>query len=98
MSQQPKKTELHMEKPDAIENLGAAISRALDEAPVCDVLPILTGAFVALTVELVRRQGHDVGQKIEVDGGVERDITIHAPKVPRMDAAPPIPHEKPGQR
>jgi hypothetical protein len=93
MTKQPKKTELRVKQPDAIENLGAAISRALDEAPVSDVLSILTGAFVALTVELVRRQGHDVSQKIEVDGGPERDVTIHAPKAQRMEAASPIPHE-----
>jgi len=64
----------------ALENLGDAIRRALDEEPVADVLSVLTGAFVSLTVELVRRQGHDVNQKIEIDGRTERDITIHAPK------------------
>lgn len=64
----------------AIENLGAAIERALDEAPVSDVLSILTGAFVGLTVEVVRRQGHDVANAITVDGGAQRDITIHPPK------------------
>lgn len=69
-----------MTQQTAIEKLGAAISQALEDAPVSDVLSILTGAFVSLTVELVRRQGHDVSQKIEVDGGSNRDITIHAPK------------------
>lgn len=80
MAKQLNKTELRVEPPIAIENLESAISRALDEAPVSAVLSILTGAFVGLTVELVRRQGHDVSQKIEVVGGQERDITIHAPK------------------
>ncbi|MCA8017755.1 hypothetical protein [Burkholderia metallica] len=65
----------------AIETLGAAIERALDDAPVTDVLAILTGAFVGLTIELIRREGHDVNKEIRVDGGQERDITIHAPKV-----------------
>jgi hypothetical protein len=64
----------------ALENLGAAIAKALDEAPVSDVLSILTGSFVGLTVELVRRQGHDVSKEIKVDGGDNRDITIHAVK------------------
>ncbi|KVO05578.1 hypothetical protein WJ69_23040 [Burkholderia ubonensis] len=64
----------------AIETLGAAIERALDDAPVSDVLAILTGAFIGLTIELVRRQGHDVNREIKVDGGQQRDITIHAPK------------------
>ena len=64
----------------AIENLGAAIERALDECSVQDVLSLLTGSFFGLTVELVRRQGHDVNKQITVDGGAERDITIHSPK------------------
>lgn len=80
MPQQPNTPAVLSEKPTALENLGDAISKALDDAPVSDVLSVLTGAFVALTVELVRRQGHDISQKIEVDGGHERDITIHAPK------------------
>lgn len=70
-----------MEQHTAIERLGDAISLALDEAPVSDVLAVLTGAFVALTIEIGRRQGYDTSQKIEVSGGQERDITIHAPKV-----------------
>ncbi|AAQ54967.1 hypothetical protein Bcep22_gp34 [Burkholderia phage Bcep22] len=68
------------EQMGAIGKLGAAIEAALDEAPVSDVLSILTGAFVGLTVELVRRQGHDVNKEIKVDGGNQRDITIHASK------------------
>lgn len=63
-----------------IEKLGQAISDALDKAPAADVLTLLTGAFVSLTVELVRRQGHDVDREIRIDGGEQRDITIHAPK------------------
>jgi hypothetical protein len=63
-----------------IEKLGQAISDALDEATVDDVLTILTGAFVSLTVEVVRRAGHDISKPITVDGGKQRDITIHAPK------------------
>jgi hypothetical protein len=75
-----KKTEIRVEQ-TALGKLGAAIEHALDEAPVSDVLSILTGAFVGLTVELVRRQGHDVSQEIKVDGGHSRDITIHALKM-----------------
>ncbi|RJF99069.1 hypothetical protein [Noviherbaspirillum saxi] len=74
-----KKTEVRVEH-TALGNLGAAIEHALDEAPVSDVLSILTGAFVGLTVELVRRQGHDVSKEIKVDSGQNRDITIHGPK------------------
>lgn len=65
-----------------IGKLGASIEQALNEAPVSDVLSILTGAFVGLTVELVRRKGHDLNLPIKVDGGPNRDITLHAPKGP----------------
>ncbi|MBR7972905.1 hypothetical protein KDX01_07215 [Burkholderia vietnamiensis] len=65
----------------AVEALGAAIEHALDDAPVTDVLAVLTGAFVGLTIELVRRQGLDVNNEIKIDGVKQRDITIHAPKV-----------------
>jgi hypothetical protein len=76
---QSEKTENRVEH-TAIDRLGAAIEQALDDAPVADVLSVLTGAFVGLTVELVRRQGHDVDREIKVDGGSNRDITIHAKK------------------
>ncbi|HDR9756468.1 TPA: hypothetical protein ACK3Q6_001655 [Burkholderia cepacia] len=65
----------------AIEALGEAIDRALDDAPVTDVLAFITGVFVGLTLELVRREGHDVDKEIRIDGVEQRDITIHAPKV-----------------
>ena len=47
------------------------------------VLTVITGCFVSLTVELVRRAGHDVTKPIKVDGSQQRDITIHPPKEPR---------------
>ncbi|GAQ30268.1 putative uncharacterized protein [Ralstonia sp. NT80] len=65
---------------EALEKLGAAVHAALDESPVAEVLGLITGVFVGLTVEVVRRQGHDVSMEIKVDGGPNRDITIHAPK------------------
>ncbi|MBU9502881.1 hypothetical protein KTE68_22275 [Burkholderia multivorans] len=65
----------------AIEALGEAIDRALDDASVTDVLAFVTGVFVGLTLELVRRAGHDVNKEIRIDGVEQRDITIHAPKV-----------------
>ncbi|WP_131753553.1 hypothetical protein [Burkholderia vietnamiensis] len=65
----------------AIEALGEALERALDDAPVADVLAFITGAFVGLTLELIRREGHDVNKEIRIDGVEQRDITIHAPKV-----------------
>lgn len=64
----------------AIEKLGDAIVQALEEAPVSDVLCILTGSFVSLTEELMRRHGHDLTKSIKIDGGQNRDITIHPEK------------------
>lgn len=66
----------------AIEKLGTAIESALDEASVSEVLSVLTGALVSLAVELVRREAHNAAHEIKVNGGQQRDITIHAPKEP----------------
>lgn len=66
-----------------IKKLADAIERALEKCPVSEVLSVLTGCFVGLTVELVRRQcgpGEDMNKPITIDGGKSRDITIHAPK------------------
>lgn len=79
------KTEKHIENRGSIYELGAAIERALDEEPALDVMSVLAGAFIGLTVELVRRQGHDVTKEIKVNGGQHRDITIHPPKEPTTD-------------
>ena len=64
----------------ALTDMGAAIEHALEECPATDVLSIITGTFVSLTVELCRRQGLDVNRQIRVDGGKQRDVTIHEPK------------------
>jgi hypothetical protein len=71
----------------ALNDLGAAIERAIDECPVSDVLSILTGSLVGLTVELVRRQGEDVNKSITLNGGDQRDITISPPKATQRAAA-----------
>ncbi|ABM33484.1 hypothetical protein QRO08_12705 [Paracidovorax citrulli] len=64
----------------ALSDLGDAIERALDECPVSDVLSILIGAFVGVTVEMVRRQGEDPTKAITIDGGIQRDVTISETK------------------
>lgn len=65
----------------ALAGLHDAISNALRDADVSDVLSLITGTFVGLTLEVIRRQGYDVDKEIKVDGGKNRDITIHPPKV-----------------
>jgi len=64
----------------ALADMGDAISRAVEECPVEDVLSVITGAFVGLTIELVRHNGHDPEANITINGGDQRDITIHAKK------------------
>lgn len=65
---------------DKVQPLRDAIDLALKECPVSDVLSVLTGSLVGLSVELVRRNGHDINKEIKLDGGAQRDITISAPK------------------
>lgn len=65
----------------ALEQLDAAVRRALKEEPTGRVLASVTGIFVGLTVELCRREGADVNNDITIDGGPNRDIMIHAPKL-----------------
>lgn len=48
-------------------------------------LSVLTGCFVSLTLEVLRRKGHVPDGDIKIDGGDQRDITIHPPKVPPND-------------
>jgi hypothetical protein len=65
----------------AIDALGEAISNAIRDADISDVLALLTGTFVGITLEIVRREGQDPSKEIKLDGGENRDITIHAAKV-----------------
>ena len=65
-----------------LEALGDAVANALDDPDnnVSDVLSVLTGVFVRLCVELVRRNGADPEKQITLNGGDSRDITIHPKK------------------
>lgn len=71
---------LKAESMSALDDIGKAIKLALEECPTADVLSVITGTFVGLTVELCRRNGHDAAKQITIDGGANRDITIHAKK------------------
>jgi len=57
---------------------------------VSTALSVLTGCFVSLTLEVLRRKGHVPDGDIKIDGGDQRDITIHPPKTPnaRSEARP----------
>lgn len=45
-------------------------------------LQVATGAFVSLLVSYMEAQGFETDKNIHVDGGENRDITVHAPKRP----------------
>jgi hypothetical protein len=62
-----------------IEKIHQAIDRALMTSPLSDVVCAITGEFVGLMVEIVRREGQDANKEIVLDGG-PRNITIHPPK------------------
>lgn len=59
------------------------VQAALIEAINIDAgatLSIVTSAFVSITLETIRRRGFEPDGEVKIDGGKERDITIHAPK------------------
>lgn len=62
-----------------IENLEKALLELVRE-DASATLSVLTGLFVSLTIEVLRRQGHVPDGEIRIDGGDQRDITIHKPK------------------
>ena len=63
----------------AAENFENALLRLVEE-DAQTALCLVTGAFVGLTLELIRRQGHEPVGDVLIDGGESRDITIHAAK------------------
>lgn len=53
---------------------------------VATALSVLTGCFVSLTLEVLRRKGHVPDGDIHIDGGDQRDITIHPQKKTNAEA------------
>jgi hypothetical protein len=53
---------------------------ALAAENISTALSVLTGCFVSLVLEVMRREGHEPDGDIKIDGGKNRDITIHAAK------------------
>lgn len=62
-----------------------ALFALVEESPV-EALSLLTGCFVSLTLHLLYSEGHQPAGDIKIDGGEQRDITIHAPKRPVVEA------------
>lgn len=66
------------------DELQERVSDALMELACVDIasaLSIATGVFVSLTLSYLRARGQDADKEITIDGGENRDITIHAAKV-----------------
>ncbi|NYT62396.1 hypothetical protein H0A66_08735 [Alcaligenaceae bacterium] len=66
-----------------IDDLQGRVGEALLELAHTDTataLSIATGVFVSLTLAVMRGEGLDVDRQIYIDGGDQRDITIHATK------------------
>lgn len=64
---------------NAAEKFENALMRLVEE-DAQTALCLVTGAFVSLILELIRRQGHEPVGDVLIDGGESRDITIHAAK------------------
>ena len=60
----------------------AAFDAYLDGAGVADALSAATTIFVSLVLSYTKARGHDTNQPITINGGENRDITIHPPKEP----------------
>ena len=60
------------------EDVTNTIKRALRDNPAKDVLSVVLGNFVGLTLALTEQAGHDPDKAITINGAPGRDVTIHA--------------------
>lgn len=59
-----------------------SLSQLLRKEGPAVALSTITGCFVSIVVAAMEANGHDAGREIKINGGENRDITIHAPKPP----------------
>lgn len=64
----------------AHDDFMAAFDKFLDKAGVADAMTVATTIFVSLVVSYAEQRGADTSLPIKIDGGEQRDITIHPPK------------------
>ena len=57
-----------------------AFDRFIQEVSIADAMSVATGLFVSLVVSWIELKGEDPSKKITINGGDQRDITIHAQK------------------
>ena len=72
-----------MSKPH--DDFVAAFDRYLGQVSIADALSTATGLFVSLVVGYTEHMGHDISKPITINGGDNRDITIHPPKGDREE-------------
>ena len=65
----------------AADDFTDAFDALIEELGPADALAVITGTFVHLTLAVVKHAGHSIDGDLKIDGGKQRDITIHAPKV-----------------
>lgn len=64
-----------------------AFDRFLGQVGMADAMSVATGMFVSLVVGYLKHKGEDIDKAITINGGDQRDITIHAPKAAQSAAA-----------
>ena len=64
----------------AHDDFSAAFDRFLDEVGIADAMSVATGMFVSLVVGYLKHNGEDTSKPITINGGDQRDVTIHPPK------------------
>lgn len=64
----------------AYDDFKVAFDRLLHQVGVADAMQIATSIFVSLVVHYTEHKGYDSNKQITINGGNQRDITIHAPK------------------
>lgn len=64
----------------AHDDFMVAFDKFLDDVGVADAMAVATTIFVSLVVSYAKHKGADLNKPIKIDGGEQRDITIHPPK------------------
>lgn len=58
----------------------ASFQEYMDSVDLSEAVSTATTIFVSLIVQLAKSQNADMSLPIQIDGGAERDITLHPPK------------------
>lgn len=57
-----------------------AFCKFMDQTSIEDAMSVAAGLFVSLVTGYMEHRGEDSSKEITIDGGDNRDITIHAAK------------------